>query len=96
MKIVFLEDDLVNFIVHLIQSRAASGLMNLDDMHAGVALHNALAGAKTVDFSNLGPADLEAIGPGGVKLGIGSKPPLENSSNEIPVAQNQFPLAPGC
>jgi len=72
MKVLILADEMAEYVMFILGARCASGNLNLEELQTAADLQRQLAGAKTVDFSNLGPADLEAIGPGGIKMGIGA------------------------
>lgn len=84
MKILLLEDDLVGYAAHLVASRLATGFVTVEEMPTIHAFHEAVQNAKEIDFSNLGKVELEAIGAGGIRLGL------------EPAGDPRAPQSPGC
>ena len=76
MKVLILEDDLVDYGVHLVGARLASGFVAIPELPTIQAFHTALIKAQPIDFSNLGKMTLDKIGPGGVSLGFDVDPNL--------------------
>lgn len=78
MKILILEDDLVEYAKHLVAARLASGFVNIEELQTVHTFHAALMKAADVDFSKLGNVDLQGLKPGengGITLGLGVSEP---------------------
>lgn len=89
MRVLLLDDELYEFLKFLIRKHVAQGFEE-ELLEITTALSTTVNGAKTIDFSNLGKADLTALGSKGVKLD------LPNVVDPGPDALSMENRGPGC
>ena len=69
MKIIVMPEELHEYLMFCFDKQVQSGI-TAEDLHIAAETFRCLKEAKTVDFSNLGKADLEKIGHSGIGLSI--------------------------
>ncbi len=79
MKILLLPEDTFGYLLHVYEQHLGRGI-SPDEVFAAADLKVFLGKAQTIDYSKLGKAEIEKLGPNGVALNLKPEPAVTEES----------------